>query len=139
VAEGREREGQTSRALERVVCTAQLTRRSLPTGRAKSRSRTFEGGPPGRWWVATRKPGRSLRPKPRKNGRTSRGGPQLLAEDVVGALGSPLIDDEPRVLFPSHAIDAFGSPLRPRHVEVRQVSVADGAVIRQRHGAIIRR
>jgi hypothetical protein len=63
----------------------------------------------------------------------------LLAEDVVGALGSPLIDDEPRVLFPSLAIDAFGSPLRPRHVEVRQVGVADGAVIRQRHGAIIRR
>ena len=63
----------------------------------------------------------------------------MLAEDVVGALGSPLIDDEPRVLFPSHAIDAFGSPLRPGHVEVRQVSVADGAVIRQRHGAIIRR
>src|SRR6188508_1250138 len=30
VAEGREREGQTSRALERVVYTAQLTRRSLP-------------------------------------------------------------------------------------------------------------
>ena len=47
VAEGREREGQTSRALERAVYTAQLTRRSLPTSRAKSRSRTFEGGPPG--------------------------------------------------------------------------------------------
>ena len=82
-------------------------------------------------------PGRSLPPKS-QDGRTSRGG-QSLAEDVVGALGSPLIDDEPRVLFPSHAIDAFGSPLRPRHVEVRQVGVADGAVIRQRHGAISRR
>ena len=47
VAEGREREGQTSRTLERVVYAAQLTRRSLPTSRAKSRSRRFEGGPPG--------------------------------------------------------------------------------------------
>jgi len=36
VAEGREREGQTSRALERAVYTAQLTRRSLPTSRAKA-------------------------------------------------------------------------------------------------------
>jgi hypothetical protein len=81
--------------------------------------------------------GRSLSPKS-QNGRTSRGG-QSLAEDVVGALGRPLIDDEPRVLFPSQTIDALGSPLRPRHVDVRQVGVADGAVIRQRHRAISRR
>jgi len=63
----------------------------------------------------------------------------LLAEEVVGALGLPLIDNEPRVLLSSHAIDALGSPFRPGHVEVRQVGVADGAVIRQRHGAISRR
>jgi hypothetical protein len=90
VAEGREREGQTSRALERTVYPAQLTRRSLPTSRAKSRSRTFEGGPPGGggwpqgllpqpggfeglrltsgYQAPGGKPGRSLRPKPRKNG-----------------------------------------------------------------------
>ena len=43
-------------------------RRSLRTSRAKSRSRRFEARPSWRWWVATRKPGRSLRPKPRKNG-----------------------------------------------------------------------
>ena len=47
VAAGRERGGPESRALERFVYAAQLTRRSLPYWRAKSHSRTFEGGPPG--------------------------------------------------------------------------------------------